>query len=281
MGLGCVYMKPTGRLNIAGLNIAIYNGGRQEAALALIFVHGNSSSMCAFHRQFLALGDDLQYFGFDLPGHGASENAGDVELYSLRFCAELLKQMVRRLGSRRVLLVGWSLGGHVVLEVLNDLEMPASAVIVGTPPIRSAEDIGKAFLPSPALALIQKGSVTSDEAETWAKNCTCLGARYPPWLKSDFERTDPAAREGLIRSLVSCPFKNEWDQVSAAKIPVTLVVGADDPFINKDFLEKPPLQNLSEGRIEILPGAGHIAHWDAHVAFNEILAARIEKLRQL
>jgi hypothetical protein len=42
------------------------------------------------------------------------------------------------------------------------------------------------------------------------------------------ERTDPAARIGLITSLASGAFKNEWDQVAMAKLPVTLIVGADD-----------------------------------------------------
>jgi pimeloyl-ACP methyl ester carboxylesterase len=91
------------------------------------------------------------------------------------------------------------------------------------------------------------------------------------------ERTDPAARIGLVTSLASGAFKNEWDQVSMAKLPVTLIVGADDPFVNKDFLGWPLLRNLWGQRIETLSGAGHIAHWDNDVAFNAILADRIQR----
>lgn len=271
-------MKPTGSHNIAGVKVATYSAGPQGSDLALIFVHGNSSSMRAFERQFSAFGH-LTLLGFDLPGHGASENAGTVDDYSLRFYADVLKHIVSTVQAKRVLFVGWSLGGHVVLEALNELTITASAVLVGTPPLRSVGDMGGAFLPSPALALIQKGPISAAEAETWAMSCTCLGPQYPRWLKSDFERTDPAARIGLIASLASGAFKNEWDQVSGAKIPVTLAFGTNDPFINRGFLGGPLLLDLCGQRIEILSGAGHIAHWDADMAFNEILADRIEKLR--
>jgi pimeloyl-ACP methyl ester carboxylesterase len=270
-------MKPTGSFNIAGVNVATYNAGLQRADLALLFVHGNSSSMHTFERQVSAFGH-LALLGFDLPGHGASGNAGTVELYSLRFYADVLKHMISTVRSKRVLLVGWSLGGHVVLEVLSELTITASAVLVGTPPLRSIADMSAAFLPSPALALIQKGEISAEEAETWAMSCTCLGPQYPQWLKSDFERTDPAARIGLINSLGSGAFKNEWEQISVAKIPVTLVFGAEDRFVNKSFLVGPLLQNLWGKRIETLSTAGHMAHWDSDRAFNDIIADRIQNL---
>ncbi|SRR5258706_10541156 len=268
-------MKPTGSFTIAGVNVATYNAGQQGSDLALLFLHSNSSSMHAFERQISAFGH-LTLLSFDLPGHGESENAGTVEDYSLRFYADVLKYFLSTVQAKRVLLVGWSLGGHVILEALNELTTTTSAVLVGTPPLRSIEDMGSAFLPSPALALIQKGPISAAEAEIWAMSCTCAGPQYPHWLKSDFERTDPAARIGLINSLGSGTFKNEWDQISVAKIPVTLVFGAEDQFVNKSFLVGPLLQNLWGKRIETLSTAGHMAHWDSDQAFNYIIADRIQ-----
>ena len=128
-------MKPTGSFNFAGINIATYNAGQRGSDLAILFVHGNSSSVRAFERQISAFGD-LAVLGFDLPGHGASENAGNVEQYSLRLYADVLRHMVTTVQAKRVLLVGWSLGGHIVLEVLNELTITASAVLVGAPPLR-------------------------------------------------------------------------------------------------------------------------------------------------
>jgi pimeloyl-ACP methyl ester carboxylesterase len=169
------------------------------------------------------------------------------------------------------------LGGHVILEALDDLPDSCLVVLIGTPPLRSVGDVGGAFLPSPTLGIVQRGVVSSSDADVWARSCTSLGSKCPAWLKTDFERTDPQARTGLVDSLVAGAFKNEWDQVAAAATPVTVVVGEEDPFINKGFFEDSSLlQNVWGNRVEVLAGAGHMAHWDSHKEFNGILAARIQ-----
>jgi pimeloyl-ACP methyl ester carboxylesterase len=264
-------MQPTSHFDIAGNSIAEYRQGRRGADTALMFVHGNSSSTRAFEHQFSAFGD-LELLGFDLPGHGASDNAHSIDCYSLKFYSQIVKFLVQTLQARRVVLIGWSLGGHVILEALNELDVRAEAVLLGAPPLRSVGDLAEAFMPSPALGLIQKGSVSAAEAELWARSCSRFGTDHPGWLKTDFERTDPAARTGLITSLSLGAFKNEWNEVDAAEWPVTLVVGADDPFINKDFLSNSSLlRNVRERRVEVIPGAGHMAQWDAPDLFNQFL----------
>jgi pimeloyl-ACP methyl ester carboxylesterase len=271
-------LESTSSSTIAGNRIAEYRRGRPGADAALMFVHGNSSSTRTFERQFSAFGD-VEVLGFDLPGHGASGNAQFPDSYSLKFYSEILKHLVQTLQANRVLLIGWSLGGHVILEAINELEGRAEAVLVGAPPLRSIADFAEAFLPSPALGLIQKSSVSTEEADLWARSCTRSGVDYPDWLRTDFERTDPAARIGLIKSLSVGAFKDEWNEVQAAKSPVTLVVGADDPFINRGFLGKLSLlRNVNAQRVELIPGAGHMAHWDAPERFNEIVANRIQDL---
>jgi pimeloyl-ACP methyl ester carboxylesterase len=273
-------MEPSGFCEILGNCIAEYRSGRPGANVALVFVHGNSSSTRAFEHQFSAFGD-LELLGFDLPGHGASHNAAGQDSYSLKCYAEIVKHQARSVQARRVLLIGWSLGGHIVLEALNESNAATAALIVGAPPLRSMADMADAFLRSSALELIQRGPVSEAEAKVWAQNCTCLGANYPEWLKTDFQRTDPVARIGLITSLASGAFKDEWREVQAAKMPVALIVGGNDPFINKDFLRDASLlTNVRDSRVEIISSAGHMAQWDAPVEFNEILADCVHELRQ-
>lgn len=269
-------------LDVSGNQIAVYEIGQPDQDIAIIFLHGNSSSTETFERQFsFSLFNSSHLIGFDLPGHGGSRDAVSGKFYSLRFYSEILKRIVNSVDARKLLLVGWSLGGHVILEALNDIESVTAAVIIGTPPISSLGDMAEAFLQEPALGLIQKGIVTESEAEVWAKSCTNLGSSYPCWLKTDFLRTNPNARIEFLKNVANGDFKDEVREMKAAKVPVTIVVGADDPFIKREYLQsKQQSGNVWEKRIEILNGAGHMAHWDAHEAFNHILLERVQYLRR-
>jgi pimeloyl-ACP methyl ester carboxylesterase len=265
-------------LRFGDITLATLELGPRNADVALLFVHGNSSSSRAFERQYSALGE-YYLVSFDLPGHGASENARDASLYSLPAYAEIIYGIVSTIDTTKILLVGWSLGGHIVLEAMSDLPNSCMAVIVGAPPLRDVVDIPNAFLPSLALEVIQKGTVSEDDADLWARNCTHHRDAYPEWLRSDLLRTDPRARVALLTSLTQGLFRDEWEQISAASSRVSLVLGAEDPFINMAFLkDETLLKHLARPGVEIIPGAGHMAQWDAPEDFNRILLDRIRCL---
>jgi pimeloyl-ACP methyl ester carboxylesterase len=269
-------MQPTKRWDFDGIAIAIYEKGPRYADLAIIFVHGNSSSARAFERQYSDL-DEFHLLSFDLPGHGQSDNAGSSMFYSLPLYSELLRRLVESIRVEKLLLVGWSLGGHIVLQTLDQLNNECQGIVIGTPPLRSVADIPHAFIQSSVFEVIQKGEVSQADADLWGRNCSYLGANYPKWLKADFLRTEPRARTDLIKNLVEGKSKNEWDQIARSSQPITLIVGADDKFIRKDFLEDPELvRNISGEQTLILSEAGHIAHWDAPESFNKILRNRID-----
>src|SRR5271155_2608648 len=89
--------------------------GRGPAA---VLIHGNSSSSRAFSRQLDGpVGKRLRLVAVDLPGHGASDDAKDPSAYSLPGHARAVRSVVETLGLDDARLVGWSLGGHIALEM--------------------------------------------------------------------------------------------------------------------------------------------------------------------
>src|SRR5579863_4689602 len=145
--------------------IAVHESGGEGPSAILI--HGNSSSSRAFSRQLDGpLGKRFRLVAVDLPGHGASDDAGDGA-YSLRGHARAVQTVVDAIGLHEARFVGWSLGGHVALEMAPDLPNARGFVIFGTPPLGFPPAMGGAFLPNPAMAFAFAERLDGDQAAAY------------------------------------------------------------------------------------------------------------------
>jgi pimeloyl-ACP methyl ester carboxylesterase len=96
--------------------IAVHESAGQGPPV--VFIHGNSSSSRAFSRQLEGpLGRRLRLVAVDLPGHGKLADAKDPSAYSLPGHARAVRAALDALGIDEAHFVGWSLGGHVALEM--------------------------------------------------------------------------------------------------------------------------------------------------------------------
>ena len=96
--------------------IAVHESAGQGPKAVLL--HGNSASSRAFSKQLDGpLGERFRLVALDLPGHGASDDVGDAALYSFKNQAKTARAAIEALGLSDARLVGWSLGGHLALEI--------------------------------------------------------------------------------------------------------------------------------------------------------------------
>src|SRR5580658_9653610 len=166
---------------------------------AAVLIHGNSSSSRVFSRQLDGpLGQRFRLIAVDLPGHGASDDAEDPSAYSLPGHARAIRAVLDALGIDEAHFVGWSLGGHVALEMAPDLRAPRGFVIFGTPPLIAGEAMGQAFFPNPAMKVTFQKSVDGAEASNYVAAFFRPGfADIPPFFLDDVLRTDGRARSNL------------------------------------------------------------------------------------
>ena len=95
---------------------AIILDGRKTPVLLL---HANSSHADIFWHQVAALrAAGHGCIAPDLPGHGRSEDAANPQAtYSFPGYANTLRKLLNTLGVSTYHVVGWSLGGHVGIEL--------------------------------------------------------------------------------------------------------------------------------------------------------------------
>ncbi|WP_327111369.1 alpha/beta hydrolase [Streptomyces sp. NBC_01341] len=246
----------------------------------VVLVHGNSSSSRVWrHLLNGPFGERYRCLAPDLPGHGGSAHFGRADDYSLRSYASVLAGFVRELQAEDAVMVGWSLGGHIALEAASVLPEAAGFVLFGTPPVGSPADVGRAFLPNPAMGVGFSPEVDAEAALSYARSFLAPGSKLPTEeLVADVLATDGAARAGLLASLQAGAFADERAVVEHLTQPLAVLHGEGEQLVSSEYLNGISMPTLWRGAVQILPGVGHAPHLEAPEDFAHILTRFITDL---
>ena len=267
-------------LSLPSQKIAYYESAGTGPAIMLI--HGNSSSGRAFQRQLNSpLGEKFRLVAIDLPGHGDSEPFADPASYSLPGYAAVVAAAAKALGMEDAVFVGWSLGGHIVLEAHNLLEKARGFVIFGTPPLAFPPAMEEAFLPNPVVNVGFKAEVTEEEARAYAASFFAPGTPAPeePFV-TDILRADGNARAGLAASIRPGGYQDEVAIVANLSKPLAVFHGEQEQLVSQDYIRQLPMPTLWRGEIQVIRAAGHAPHWEQPAEFNRLLEAFVTEVAQ-
>ena len=132
----------------------------------IVFIHGNSSSSFVFDEVLKCKSIPQTKIAVELPGHGINTNLGhEVKDFSIEVYRAKLIDLLSRIDDD-VLLVGNSLGGHLVIEVAQEVNRLKGLVIFGTPPLKKPLNLEEAFLPVDALQTFFTENPTDTEIES-------------------------------------------------------------------------------------------------------------------
>ena len=249
--------------------IAVSDNG--NPGVPLVMIHGNSTCHNVFARQ---MQDETlshrRIIAFDLAGHGTSEDAADPERsYTRRGLTDLSLEVLSRLQVREAVILGWSLGGHIGIQMLAHLPGALGLIITGTPPIGPG-GMAEGFVSAPQLSLPSQGRFSAAEAERFAG--MIFGKPVEPFVVDAIARTDGRFREVLFRAVRAGEGLDQRAVVESSAVPVAVINGADDPLINLDYLDGLDYANLWDGQCYRLSGVGHAAFWHAAHDFNRLVA---------
>ncbi len=246
------------------------------AAPAVLLIHGNSMCWKVFTGQFESpLSERYRMIAFDLPGHGASADARDPEQsYSIPGYGELALEILGKLGVDEGAVLGWSLGGHVGLEIMAHWSGLRGLMVVGTPPVAPNPDaLAEAFLQTPLMAFAGQKEATPHEAEAYARACCGAAADRMPVLLEAARRTDGRARHCMMMSALAGKGADGRRVAETAVVPLAVVAGAEDPFVSRRFLLSLDRARLWRGKIHFMERCGHAPFLDRPSAFNALLGS--------
>jgi pimeloyl-ACP methyl ester carboxylesterase len=240
----------------------------------ILLVHGNSSSSRIWEKQLQGpVGAKYRVIAIDLPGHGASSPPPHPQAdYSGRGYAAAIVAAVRVLDLNDVIVVGWSLGGHAVLNAAALLPTAAGLMIFGTPPLgRGPAALAGFKRLSPTIFTAAPAEA---DIQDWARSAFAPGyTPIPDFLIEDFRRTDGNARACLGTSAQSGGRTDQVEIVRNLKIPLAILHGRAEQIVDLGYLQRLSAPTLWCGEVQLIEGAGHAPQWEQADAFNDLLDA--------
>lgn len=240
--------------------------------MPILMIHGTGGCRGVFGKQLeSSLASRHRLIAVDLPGHGESEDCADPQFYSLRNMARTMSELVARLRLERFMLLGWSLGGHIAIEMIEH-EGLAGLMACGTPPVaRGPLAMLRAFRPSWDMPLASKEDYTDRDVARFFSLCYGRGAT--PELLEAIRRADGRVRSATMRAMMRGDFTDQKLSVERSPVPVALVNGREDPLIRIAYMDTLSGPTLWHGLPIVIEDAGHACFWDQPDAFNDLLLA--------
>jgi len=247
---------------------------RAEGETAVLLLHGNSSGRGVFRHQFEgSFAARYRMIAFDLPGHGQSSDALDPQrTYTLPGFADATLELLAALGISDAIVFGWSLGGHIAIEMISRYPGLRALRLSGSPPtgkLRGVNDMRKGFNTSPRASIAGEPVWSESDAHSFLHSL--FGESADSFLLEAAMRADGRLRKRLLESSREGVGTNQREAVESATIPIAVVNGAEDPFVDLDYFETVNFQNLWDGVDHRLAGLGHAPFWARCRCFQPVV----------
>ena len=175
-------------------------------------------------------------------------------------------------GIDRAVVVGLSMGGYVAFRLHALAPERVAGLVLADTRAGADDDAGKARRADQAARARREGVAWLADAMVPALLGETTRATRPEVVTRAREIMAQADAEGVARALEGMARRpDSTPQLSAIRVPVLAVVGEEDTLTPPSEARK-IAEGVADGRLVVIPGAGHLANLEAPHAFNAALA---------
>ena len=248
-----------------GVQISFDVQGKGETAL--VFVHGWSCSSQYWNKQTAHFAKTHTVVTIDLAGHGQSGSTR--RNYTIEAFGADVAAVLQKLDLNRIILVGHSMGGPVIVEAAT--QMPERVIcVVGAD---TFHDIEKGY-GGPELEEI----AVRFEADFVNETQNFVRQMFPPfaepelidWIADNMSSADPQIAVNAFRNLGKYDLKSAAEKLEIPIYSISTDLWPTNVEVN---------QNLVKSfKLKMMPGTGHFVMLEDAEKFNELLEEIIKEL---
>lgn len=276
-------MSPIHRM-IATRHGAVSVADTGGSGFPLLMLHGSANCKEVFQSQLESpLAERYRLIALDLLGHGQSANAEyPGTAYTLTGFAESAADVVAALGVKRMAVFGWSLGGHIAIEMLSSQSIIAGLMLTGTPPIAPGPlGLLRGFQAHWDMLLASKEKFTERDVARF--HHLCFGDHGSSEMLEAIARADGRVRTIAVNGMMRGEGADQKRTVETAKVPIAMVNGEHEPIARLGYIDGLDYQTLWDERCHVIAGAAHAPFIERPEVFNALLnrfIADVESYRQ-
>ena len=220
---------------------------------ALVFVHGGMCDRSYWWAQTAGFASEYRVIALDLPGHGESDKGRSQ--WSMEGFGDDVARTVQAARADRVILIGHSMGGPVVIEAARRLGSSVIGVVI--------------------VDMLHKPSLKPPKPPQLDRDALVAMMRKGMFTPS----SDPAMQSRIIDSMTSTPPQiagalreamQAYDAPTGlraiASTPLTMILSEQRPVDAVEIRSLHP-----RARILVVPCAGHFLMIEAPSSFNTVL----------
>jgi 3-oxoadipate enol-lactonase len=246
----------------------VYEAAGDPSLLPLVFLHGIGGAARAWRRQLEFFRDRYRAIAWDMPGYGGSAALPTVSIAAL---ADALQDFLQQVGATKSILVGHSIGGMIVQQLLaKNPRIAAAVVLAQTSPAfgKPDGDWQKSFLAA-RLGPLDRGETLVSLAPTLVKE---LVGDDPDVTGMELARdcmasVPEATYRATMLALMGFDLRNALKNIA---VPTLVLSGSRDNNAPAPMMAKMATYIPSATYVE-LEGAGHLVNLERPEAFNAAL----------
>ena len=239
-----------------------------DSTTPLVFLHAFPLNAAMWEPQRGILGD-RPVLTPDFPGFGSrSLDAPDLE----RFAHTVLDHMDAA-GIARAVIVGLSMGGYVAFRLHALRPDRVVAMVLADTKAGSDDEAGRTKRTDQAARVREEGVGWLAEALLPALLGETTRESRPEVVEKVKEMAEGADPEGVARALEAMRERpDSTPGLERIQVPVLVLVGEEDTLTPEAEARK-IAEGVPDGRLVVIPKAGHLSNLEGPEAFNEALLA--------
>ena len=247
-----------------------YQAAGEIGAPPLVFLHGIGGAARAWREQLDSFDNRYRTIAWDMPGYGGSQR---LEITSIVNLAGALKDFLQAVGVEKPILVGHSIGGMIVQQLLvTDPAIAHSVVLAQTSPAfgKAGGDWQKTFIDA-RLGPLERGETMEQLAPKLVSEL--VGDDPDPHgmeVARDCMASVPEATyKAMMRAMMGFDLRDALPNIA---VPSLVLSGSKDDNAPAPMMKK-MASFIPQATYVELDGVGHLANLERPMLFNASLTS--------